>query len=150
MDMTWVTDRIAVGGGIWNDSKMIAVVRAGVTHIIDMQIEFDDTALARPYGVQVLWNPVDDDFQPKPPEVFQRGVEFAVGALERADAKVFIHCAAGVHRAPMMALAVLRALGWKLEDAKRLIQSRRHVVDFADVYVRSVEEFMRAYEPATK
>lgn len=150
MDMTWVTDRIAVGGGIWNESKMIEVVRAGVTHIIDMQIEFDDTALARPYGVAVLWNPVDDDFQPKPPEVFQRGVEFALEALERAEAKVFIHCAAGVHRAPMMALAVLRALGWKLEDAKRLIQSRRHVVDFADVYVRSVEQFLRDYEPAAK
>jgi protein-tyrosine phosphatase len=150
MDMTWVTDRIAVGGGIWNESKMIEVVRAGVTHIIDMQIEFDDTPLARPYDVQVLWNPVDDDFQPKPPEIFQRGVEFALDALGHAEAKVFIHCAAGVHRAPMMALAVLRALGWKLEDAKRLIQSRRHVVDFADVYVRSVEQFMRAYEPAAK
>jgi len=150
MDMTWVTDRIAVGGGIWNESKMLEVVRAGVTHIIDMQIEFDDTALARPYGVAVLWNPVDDDFQPKPPEVFQRGVEFALEALERAEAKVFIHCAAGVHRAPMMALALLRALGWNLEDAKRLIQSRRHVVDFADVYVRSVEQFLRDYEPAAK
>ena len=64
MDMTWVTDRIAVGGGIWNDDKMIEVVRAGITHIIDMQIEFDDTRLAEPYGVQVLWNPTDDDFRP--------------------------------------------------------------------------------------
>src|SRR5689334_24079942 len=81
MDMTWITDRIAVGGGIWTDDKMQQVVREGVTHIIDMQIEFDDTAIARPYGVSVLWNPVDDDFQPKPPSVFQRGVEFALAAL---------------------------------------------------------------------
>src|SRR5271165_6930093 len=57
MDMTWVTDRIAVGGGIWNDEKMIEVVRTGVTHIVDMQIEFDDTKLAQPYGIDVLWNP---------------------------------------------------------------------------------------------
>ncbi len=64
MDMTWVTDRIAVGGGIWNDDKMIEVVRAGVTHIIDMQVEFDDTRLAEPYGIRVLWNPTDDDFLP--------------------------------------------------------------------------------------
>ena len=48
MDMTWVTDRIAVGGGIWVAEKMQELVRAGVTHIIDMQIEFDDTALAKP------------------------------------------------------------------------------------------------------
>jgi protein-tyrosine phosphatase len=148
MDMTWVTDRIAVGGGIWTDDKMIEVVRAGVTHIIDMQIEWDDTRLAQPYGVKVLWNPTDDDFRHKPPELFQRGVEFALEALDDAESRVFIHCAAGVHRAPMMTLAVLRALGFGLQDAMDMIQSRRHVVDFADVYLGSVEAFMRSYEAA--
>jgi protein-tyrosine phosphatase len=145
MDMTWVTDQIAVGGGIWNDRNMMEVVTAGITHIIDMQIEFDDTRLAEPYGLKVLWNPTDDDFQPKPAEMFQRGVDFALAALQAADAKVFIHCAAGVHRAPMMALAVLRASGFPLEDAKQRIEERRAVVDFADVYVRSVEAFMEIY-----
>jgi len=150
MDMTWVTDRIAVGGGIWTDEKMMEVARAGITHIIDMQIEWDDTQLARPHGIRVLWNPTDDDFQPKPPELFQRGVEFALHALDDAESRVFIHCAAGVHRAPMMALAVLRALGFGLDDAIDMIESRRHAVDFADVYVESVEEFMRSYQAAGK
>ena len=150
MDMTWITDRVAVGGGIWTDDQMIEVVRQGVTHIIDMQIEFDDTRLAEPYGVKVLWNAVDDDFQPKPPEVFQRGVEFAMEALDDPSSKLYIHCAAGVHRAPMMTLAVLRALGFSLEDAKQMIESRRYVVDFAEVYVRSVEEFMKDWEPVGK
>lgn len=148
MDISWVTNRIAVGGGIWTDDKMIEVVRAGVTHIIDMQIEFDDTPLAQPYGVAVLWNPTDDDFQPKPAKLFQRGVDFALAALDEPDAKLFIHCAAGVHRAPMMALAVLRAIGFDLEAALQTIQFRRHVADFADVYVDSVEDFMRTYQPA--
>ena len=146
MDMTWVTDRMAVGGGIWTEDKMIEVVRAGVTHIIDMQIEWDDTRLAAPYGVKVLWNPTDDDFRHKPVELFQRGVQFALEALDDDGARLFIHCAAGVHRAPMMALAVLRALGFSLDDAREMIESRRKVVDFADVYVQSVEEFMRSYE----
>jgi protein-tyrosine phosphatase len=150
MDMTWVTDRIAVGGGIWNDEKMIEVVRAGVTHIIDMQIEFDDTKLAEPYGVKVLWNPTDDDFRPKPPELLQRGVDFAIEALDDPQAKVYIHCAAGVHRAPMMTLAVLRATGWPLEDAIDIIDMQRPVADFAQVYVESVEEFMKSYEAAEK
>lgn len=144
MDMTWVTDQIAVGGGIWNEAKMMEVVRAGVTHIINMQIEFDDKPLAEPYGVEVLWNPIDDDFQPKPPEVFQRGVDFAMKAMEDPQAKVFIHCAAGVHRAPMMALAILRSMGWSLKEATESIETLRPVVDFADVYVRSVEDFMKA------
>ena len=46
MDMTWVTDRIALGGGIWNERNMIELAQAGITHVIDMQIEFDDTPLA--------------------------------------------------------------------------------------------------------
>ena len=140
--MTWLTDRIAVGGGIWNEENMKKVAQAGITHIIDMQLEFDDTPLAEGHAIEVLWNPTDDDFQRKPPELFARGVEFALAALEGAETKVFIHCAAGVHRAPMMALAVLAATGWDLEDAMVLIETRRPVADFAEVYVKSVEDFM--------
>jgi protein-tyrosine phosphatase len=146
MDMTWVTDQIAVGGGIWNEANMIAVVREGVSHIIDMQIEFDDTRLAEPYGLRVLWNPTDDDFRPKSSELLQRGVDFALEALKDPQSKLLIHCAAGVHRAPMMTLAVLRAQGWSLVDAVREIEDKRDVVDFADVYVQSVQDFMKSYE----
>ena len=145
MDMTWVTDRIAVGGGIWVVQKMQEVARAGVTHVIDMQIEFDDTYLGEIVGVEVLWNPVDDDFEPKHPVIFERGVNFALRALEKPGTKLFVHCAAGVHRAPMMALAVLCATGYSLNEAKTLIQTKRYVVDFADVYVRSVENFLKVY-----
>jgi len=143
MDASWVTGRIAVGGGIWTAENMAQVARAGVTHIIDMQIEFDDTALALPYGITVLWNPIDDDFQPKSPEVLQRGVDFALEALDEPGTKLFVQCAAGVHRAPMMTLAILCSLSWKLEDALRLIEARRPVVDFADVYVNSVKRFLQ-------
>jgi protein-tyrosine phosphatase len=142
MDITWLTDRIAVGGGIWNADNMAKVAREGITHIIDMQIEFDDTPLGVEQGIQVLWNPTDDDFEEKPAELFRRGVEFAEAALEGTDAKVFIHCAAGVHRAPMMALALLGSMGWAIEDAMQLIEGRRPVADFADVYVESVEKFL--------
>jgi len=142
MDITWLTDRIAVGGGIWTSENMAKVAAAGITHIIDMQIEFDDTPLGLEHGVDVLWNPTDDDFEAKPAELFRRGVDFALKALEKAEAKVFIHCAAGVHRAPMMALALLGAMGWSMEDAMHMIETRRPVADFADVYVESVEEFL--------
>ena len=142
MDITWLTDRIAVGGGIWTSENMASVARAAVTHIIDMQIEFDDTPLGVEHGVKVLWNPTDDDFEPKPAALLRRGVQFAESALDEPGSKLFIHCAAGVHRAPMMALAILGSTGWKIEDAMRLIETRRPVADFAEVYVRSVEEFL--------
>jgi protein-tyrosine phosphatase len=142
MDMTWITDRIAVGGGIWTAAHMEEVACAGVTHILDMQIEFDDTALAVPHGIRVLWNPIDDDFQPKPPEVFERGVKFARAALDEEGTKIFIHCAAGIHRAPMMALAILCSTGWEMEKALDVMESLRPVVDFAPVYVDSVRRYL--------
>jgi protein-tyrosine phosphatase len=142
MDITWLTDRIAVGAGIWSAENMAKVAEEGITHIIDMQIEFDDTPLADGHGITVLWNPTDDDFEPKPAELLQRGVDFAESALAESGTKVYIHCAAGVHRAPMMALAVLGSMGWTLGDAMELIGGRRPVADFAEVYVQSVERFL--------
>ena len=142
MDITWLTDRIAVGGGIWNRKNMASVAKSGITHIIDMQLS-DDTALAAELGVKVLRNPTWDDHAPKPAELFRRGVEFArAAALEGTDAKVLIHSVRGVHRAPMMALAVMGSMGWELEDAMEFIQSRRAVADFSDVYVESVRQFL--------
>jgi len=143
IDITWVTERIGLGGGIWTAANMAEVARAGITHIINMQVEFDDTPLAEVHGIQVLWNPTDDDFQPKSPGLFQRGVDFAQEALGDENARVFIHCAAGVHRAAMMTLAVLCSQGWQLKDAMQTISSRRPVVDFAEVYVNSVEQFLQ-------
>ncbi|HYU46365.1 MAG TPA: dual specificity protein phosphatase [Terriglobales bacterium] len=144
MDVTWVTERIALGGGIWNARNMEELARSGVTHVLDMQIEFDDTPLGEGNGVRVLWNPTDDDFLPKPAAVLERGVDFALAALNDSGAKLYIHCAAGVHRAPMMTLAVLCAMGWELDPAMVLIETRRPVVDFADVYVESVRRFLES------
>jgi protein-tyrosine phosphatase len=142
--ITWLNDRIAVGGGIWSAANMEKVSQEGITHIINMQKECpDDTQLAKPHQIEVCWIPIDDDFEPKPPSVFAEGVEFALKALEDPKAKLFIHCAAGVHRAPMMTLALLGVMGWTVEDAMDLIQEKRPVADFADVYVQSVERFLR-------
>ena len=156
MDITWLDEdkRIAVGGAIWDSiDKMAQVHREGITHIIDMQSECDDTEVAEPFGIQVLWNETDDDFLPKPAKLFRRGVDFARKAFEeRPDAKLFIHCAAGVHRAPMMALAVLCSMDagslkrMDVHDAMQLIEEKRPVADFADVYVESVRAFLAGRE----
>jgi len=142
MDMDWITERIALGGGIWNARNMEELARSGITHILDMQIEFDDRPLAEPHNIKVLWNPTDDDFLPKPAELLRRGVDFALDALKDPEARVYVHCAAGVHRAPMMTLAVLCALDWDMDAAMKQIETRRPVVDFADVYVESVRRFL--------
>jgi hypothetical protein len=155
MEISWLDDdkRIGVGVAIWDSrDKMEQIKREGVTHIIDMQIECDDTELGEEYGIKVLWNPTDDDFEPKPAELFRRGVDFARKAFEQRDSKLFIHCAAGVHRAPMMALAVLCSMDagslrkMDLVAARELIEDRRAVADFAEVYVDSVKAFLAKQE----
>jgi len=149
MDITWITPQLGLGGGIWNEEKMARLVEMGVTHVINMQMEFDDRPLAEPYGVEVFWSATDDDFQPKSADFLRRGVEFALDAMQEEQNKIFIHCAAGVHRAPMMTLAVLGAMGYDLDQAQTTIQKLRPVVDWAQVYVRSVEEFVRKYDRVT-
>ena len=121
---------------------MEELAQAGVTHVLNMQQEFDDQPLGLAFGVKVLWNPTDDDFLPKPPELLRLGCEFALAALNDPGAKVYVHCAAGVHRAPMMTLAILCALDWPIDDAITLVVSKRPVVDFAEVYVDSVRRFV--------
>ena len=146
LDINWVTDQIAVGGWVETDEKMRAVAEEGITHIIDMTWECDDTPLAAPYGIKVLVNATDDDFQTKSPELLELGVQFALEALRQPGSKLLIHCVAGRHRGPMMTLAVLCATGCRMEDAMQVISDRRPVVDWAPVYVESVSNFLRTYD----
>ena len=146
LDLSWITDRIAVGGWIETDEKRQAVADAGITHVIDMAWESDDTSL-QAFGIKVLLNTTDDDFQIKSPELLHTGVEFALAALGEPGSKLFIHCVAGRHRGPMMTLAVMCALGWSMDEAMCLIAERRPVVDWAPAYVESVTGFLRKYSP---
>jgi protein-tyrosine phosphatase len=146
LDLNWVSDRIALGGWLETEEKMRAVARLGITHIINMAWEHDDTPEASKYGIQVLSNTTDDDFEPKGTELLERGVEFALAALSEAGSKLLIHCVAGRHRGPMMTLAVFCAMGWPLEKAMQQIAERRPLVDWSPVYVESVQAFLRDYK----
>ena len=81
-------------------------------------------------------------FNPSRPEVLQRGVDFALDALDQDQTMLFSSLRRRIHRAPMMTLAVMCSMGWTQEAAREVIEKRRPVVDFADVYVRSVERFL--------
>jgi protein-tyrosine phosphatase len=142
LDINWITDRLALGACVETEEKMRLAASVGITHIIDMAGEYDESTLARECGIRLLANPVPDDFQPKPREVLERGAAFAEAALRQCDTKVLIHCLAGRHRGPMMTLAVLGVCGWKLEEAMQRIAERRPVVDWSPLYVESVRRFL--------
>lgn len=149
-DFTFITPRLAVGGAIRTRKNLEKLLRAGITHIINTQMEFDDRTLLSPDGnlrePKILWIPIEDDFQFKPFEFFATGVRFALDALRRPDSRVFIHCASGVHRGPLLLLAVLRVLDYGRSEARRLITARRPGADFPDVYRDSVEAFLAEWK----
>ena len=156
VDFTFITERLAVGGGIWTRENFEELQRHGFTHIINTQIEFDDRALrlsgdpSAPLGMNhepvVLDLGMDDDYHPKPAELFFRGVRFALAALEQPQTKLLVHCASGIHRGPMVALAILRALGTPRLEALWLLRARRPQVDFPEVYLDSVEAFLADWD----
>lgn len=141
LDYQMVTDRIGVGAEIRTPANMARIAAAGFTHIVSMQEDVDDGAMAAPYGIQVHWERILDDYEPKAPEHFARVVAFARETLSDPTAKLYLHCYAGVHRGPLMTLAVLRSLGHTSGEAQFLIKSARKVVDFPEVYLKSLDEY---------
>jgi protein-tyrosine phosphatase len=147
LDLDFITDRMVVGGSIHNRENFEALMRSGITHIINTQIEFDDSTLRRgDHEPAIFWLPVDDDLLPKPTEFFDRGVRYALEVLDGPDNKLLIHCASGIHRAPMLALAILRVLGYERHAAAGLLVARRPQVHFPPVYLDSIEIFLAEWE----
>ena len=146
VDFQFVTDRLAIGSSIRTVEDMREIAQAGITHVINMQIEFDNRRLGGATGIRVLWNGCEDDSLPKPPELFWSGVRFAMDALERPETKILFHCAAGIHRSPLMLLAVLRVLGHEEEEAIGMIVQARPEAGFPALYLASLDEFMQEYE----
>lgn len=70
LDYTWITDRFAIGGAVWNRLNMRKLIQAGFTHIVDLQSHFNDLGIAEGLGIKALWCPIHDDFQDKPVEPF--------------------------------------------------------------------------------
>lgn len=138
-----LADRMAVGGGIWCAQAMAELAQRGFTHILSLQADFDDRELAAEHGIEVLWNPVEDDLEPKPPLFFERSVAFAVAALQTPGTRLYVHCSAGVHRAPITAAAILCGLGCTPAEAVGLVGARRAWAKFPPTYLESLERWHR-------
>jgi protein-tyrosine phosphatase len=142
MDFNFVTSRIAVGAAINSKADLDELVAQGITHVLDMRAEFDDTTLNDP-AVTILWLPQQDDGTPRPVGHYRRGVQFAYQALSLPESnKVLCHCAAGVNRGPTMCYALLRAFGFDQPTAIQMIRTVRPQVGFYTIpnYLQSVEQ----------
>lgn len=130
-DFSFVTARLATGGAISDASDVLALRNAGISHVIDCRFEFDDGPLLASAGLRYLYNPAQDDGQPKSPSWFGTSLSFALPALSQPVTRVYAHCAAGVNRGPSTVLAILLAYGLSLDFAEQLIRSARPQVQLA-------------------
>ena len=141
VSFNFVTERIAVGGGLSCKADVDQIVAAGITHVIDMCAQFDDHALNDP-RITVLWLPQVDDGERRPSGQYRKGIQFAFTALALPSTKVFSHCSAGLNRGPTMCYALLRAFGLPESEAIARIRAARPDVLFYLVqnYIDSVEK----------
>lgn len=139
-----VTDYVYVGPQHRANGKR-ALEHAGITHIINMRSEFDDESYGLTLGDVRSDNycylpTIDDD--PISAEHIEKGIAFIGSAIE-SGGKVYIHCSAGVGRAPSMAAAFLISRGYSTEEALGLIRQARPFIKPTAEQVRALKLFER-------
>jgi dual specificity phosphatase 3 len=144
-DAHFVTDHLIVGGDLDTareahaEEQLRELVEAGLTHILDTRIEWDDLAWVaeRSPEVRYLHHGMDDAGQRVPFEWFDDAVAWALEAIE-ADGVVLAHCHMGVNRGPSVGFAVLLAQGWDPIEALDAIRGARDVawIAYADEALR--------------
>ncbi len=128
-----VTDRLLVGGDVDlfhpdRAQRQVAELRAyGVTHVVDLRIEWDDSELWNGTGVEYLHLPIDDAGQHVPGSWFDRAVGAVLAMLDRPGSRVLVHCHMGVNRGPSLGYAVLLGQGHDPVEALALVRRARPI-----------------------
>ncbi len=135
---SFVTPYLAIGGDLDTGRPDVAVGQldelsgAGITHVIDVRVEWSDEEWFREQGsgVEYLHLGIDDAGQRVPDAWFDEGVGLAVKAVESGGVAL-AHCHMGINRGPSMGLAILLSLGWDAEEALDAIHAARPIAFIA-------------------
>ena len=121
------------------------LLRAGITHIVNMRIEFDDASNGLTLGDEPKFGycylPTMDDEAVSPSHIAE-GIDFIRKAIE-SGGKVYIHCSAGVGRAPTMAAAYLISEGYSTEETLDLIRRTRPFIRPTPKQLQGLKRFER-------
>lgn len=126
-----------------------ALAQAGIAYILNMRSEFDDATHNLTFDTPPDGSPADapaaychlptpDDEAPSMAHLAQ-GIAFIESAIG-SGGKVYIHCSAGVGRAPTMAAAYLIRRGYSADDALDLIRSARPFITITPPQMRRLRE----------
>ena len=142
LDMSWVTDSLAVGGRVRNED-IEHLAQSGVTRIVDTRAEYkDDEAALNQAHIQLLYLPTPDT-QPLTIEQLMEGTTWALEQI-RAGENVLIHCEHGVGRSVLLTAATLVRDGYSTEDALRLVETKRWQASPNHRQIKRLHEFEEA------
>ena len=132
-----ITPNLHVGGQ-YRRRGWPRLAARGITAVVNMRIEFDDNnaSIAPP---RYLYLPTVDDQVPTLAQL-QDGVDFIAEEIDRGGG-VYIHCGAGIGRAPLMAAAYLVSTGLMPDQAWARIQELRPFIRPKPVQFAQVERF---------
>ena len=116
--------------------------KRGITAMVNMRTEFDDQAAGiappRYMHLKIL------DNTPPTLEHLQAGSDFIAQEIKQGG-KVYIHCAAGVGRAPTMVAAYLVSTGLTPDEAWARIRAARPFIRPTPFQVKQVEMYAKRY-----
>ncbi len=132
-----VTPLVYVGPQFRKSGKSM-LQRKGFRHLVDLRVEFDDAE----HGLELesyCHLPTVDDAAISMEHLTQ-GIEFIHSAVERGE-KVYIHCSAGVGRAPTLAAAYFISRGMTLADALSLVKRARPFINIMPPQMEQLRVF---------
>lgn len=116
--------------------------QAGINAVVNMRIEKDDARLGLAPALYCYLPTVDDEAPSF--EQLQEGVQF-INQVFLDGGKVYIHCGAGVGRAPTMAAAYLISSGKRLPEALQMIKKARPFIAITSPQMRALKAFEEHY-----
>jgi len=132
-----ITPQLHVGGQ-YRQRGWPKLAARGITAVVNLRTEFDDAA-AGIAPQRYLHLPTVDDTPPTL-EQLHRGADFIAEEIARGGG-VYIHCGAGVGRAPTTAAAYLVSTGLTPEEAWARIRAVRPFIRIKPGQAAQVERF---------
>jgi hypothetical protein len=136
-----VTPQLYVGSQFNRMGKLV-LEKQGIHGCVNMRIERDDASFGLALQKYLHLPTIDDDAPSV--EHLNQGVDF-IHQIILSGGKVYIHCGAGVGRAPTMAAAYLIAQGHSLEEALALIRKVRPFITITPPQMAQLQQFQQSF-----
>ena len=143
LNMSWVTNSLAVGGRVRPDEDIHRLAQAGVSAVVDTRAEYqDDPQQMAAEGIALLLLPTPDTY-PLSIEQLQEGATWVNDQIAQGK-RVLIHCEHGVGRSVLLTAAALVQQGMSADEALDLVQQRRWQAAPNHRQTKRLQEFERS------